>query len=371
MFMSCNPLLAGGVQEHILNLSNELRRIGHKVTIYGPKLKKSKFINYKEMGEKVYFSLPNGSQSNVHILSEFDKPEEIFTEKKFDILHIHEPYIPFAAWNVLEKSSIPTIATFHSAWDNESIFNIFNPFIPLFKDRFSLYADGAIFISKISFEKWKSMCDKRVSKHIIPNAVDTSLFEPKKTTNKMFQMLFVARIVKRKGLLPLLRAIKILKEKRLDFSLTIIGDGEEKEYNMNYIKKNKLKKYVKYLGEMRGNERLKYFKEADIFCAPYKNEAASISILEAVSSGLPVVGYKIPIFSDLLSDYPGKELLVDKTDAALAHALEKAIQNPKLIQSLKNWCLKKRETFSWTTVAKQTEDMYYQVLKKFAKKEVK
>lgn len=370
MVMSANPLQAGGVQEHILNLSKGLRKSGHKVTIFGPKSKKNIYSNYKTLGEKVYFPLPYGNHGSIHMLSEIDRPEELFAQGNFDILHIHEPYAPFAAWNVLEKSSIPTIGTFHTAWDNESVFNILNSFIPFFKDKFSSYTHGAIFVSKIACEKWKSMCDASVVKSIISNAVDTVLFEPKKTTNKIIKLLFVARIVQRKGLLPLLRAITLLKKKRLNFSLTIVGDGEDKERTMRYIKKNKLKKYIRYVGEVRGVKRARYFKESDIFCAPYVNEAASISVLEAVSSGLPIVGYRIPLFSDLLKDYPGKELLVEKTDAALANALEKTMRNPLLVQSLKEWCIKKRASLSWTTMTKQTEDLYYQVLQS-AKKEVK
>ena len=368
MFMSSNPTLAGGVQEHILHLSKQLRENGHSVTIFGPKPAKNRFAQYKAMGEKVYFPLPNGTQSNVHILGTTDLPETVFTQKKFDIVHIHEPYIPFAAWTVLEKSTIPIVGTFHTAWDNESFFNIFNSFVPLFKDRFSSFTDGAIFVSKITFEKWKPMCNKSVLKNIIPNAVDTSLFEPKKSINKMIHLLFAARLVQRKGLYQLLKALVILKNKGYRFILTVMGDGDEKNQDLNFIKNNKLQTYIRYMGEIKGAERSKYFKEADVFCAPYVNEAASISVLEAVSSGLVIAGYNIPIFSDLLKDYPGKELLTQKTDIALARALEKIMRDTDIIHKIKKWCIKKRETFSWITVAKQTETHYYQVLKKYEKK---
>lgn len=368
MFMSSNPLLAGGVQEHIIHLSRQLRKRGHTVTIFGPKPKKNRLMQYEVMGEKVYFPLPNGTQSNVHILGPNEKPEITFTQKRFDILHIHEPYIPFAAWSVLEKSSIPIVGTFHTAWDDESFFNLFNSLIPLFKDRFSQFTDGAIFVSRITAQKWKSMCNKTVIKQIIPNAVDTSLFEPKKSINEVIKLLFVARLVHRKGLLPLLRALTILKKKGLYFSLTIIGDGDEKKLDLEYIKTNKLKKYIRYLGEIKGDGRSKYFKEADVFCAPYVNEASSISVLEAISSGLPVVGYNIPIFSDLLKDYPGKYLLADKTNEALARALEHIITHREQIEKIKKWCMMKREKFSWLTIGKQTEKLYYQVLKKHEKK---
>jgi len=367
MFMSSHPTQAGGVQEHVLYLSKELRKNGHSVTLFGPKPKKNMYVDYRAMGEKVYFPLPTGNHGNVHILSNSDLPENVFIKKKFDIVHIHEPYIPFAAWNVLEKTLIPKIGTFHTAWDNESAFNILNPFIPLFKDRFSSTTQGVIFVSKITQEKWKSLCSRTVIKHIIPNAVDTSLFNPKIHINKKIKLLFVARMVHQKGLYQLLKALCILREKNSNFTLTVIGEGDEKKSNMLYVKKHKLGRYVHFLGEIRGEEKARHFTDSDIFCAPYVNEAASISVLEAISSGLPVVGFKMPIFSDLLKDYPGKELLVDKSERALAKALEKIIINPVLIQSIKSWCLTKRDTFSWTTVARQTEDIYYQVMRKCEK----
>lgn len=362
---SSNPALAGGVQEHVIALSGELRKRGHSVTVYGPKPKgKALFSHYRHIGEKVYFPLPNGTHSNVHLLTEEDKPEMLFGEKKYDILHIHEPYIPFAAWNVLEKIKIPVVGTFHTVWDNESFFNIFNQLIPLFSALFSTYTQGAIFVSNICYEKWHSLCNSSVIKKIIPNAVDTTLFVPKKKENKKVGLLFVARLVHRKGLMRLLRAINILRRTHPDFTLTILGDGDEREEDFEYIRTHKLGKYITYLGEVTGKKRASYFKEADVFCAPYTNEASSLSVLEAVSAGLPVVGYNIPIFSDILKDYPGKNLLVAKNDEALADGLSKIMTDGTLRASLKQWCIEKRSTFSWQTIARQTEELYYQVIQK-------
>jgi len=363
MMTSSNPCLAGGVQEHVLSLSSELRKKGHTVTVFGPEPKgKTLFPHYKTLGEKVYFPLPNGNHGNIHLLREQDKPELLFSKNKFDILHIHEPYVPFAPWNVLEKIKIPVVGTFHTVWDNESLFNIFNQFIPLFSALYSSYTHGAIFVSDICYEKWHSLCNSRIYKRIIPNAVNTNLFVPKKKRNKKVELLFVARLVHRKGLKRLLEALCILVKTTTDFSLTIIGDGDEKEEDMMFIRIHKLKKYITYLGEITGKKRAQYFKAADIFCAPYTNEASSLSILEAISAGLPVVGYKVPIFSDILKDYPGKELLVEKNDVALAKGLEKIISNEQLRNSLKDWCRIKRNSFSWETVADETEKVYEHII---------
>lgn len=365
MMTSSNPSLAGGVQEHVIALSNELRKRGHSVTVHGPKPKgKLLFTHYKHLGEKVYFPLPNGTHSNVHLLTENDKPEVLLNPKKYDILHIHEPYIPFAAWNVLEKNKVPVVATFHTVWDNESFFNIFNQLIPLFSTLFSNYTQGAIYVSTICYEKWHTLCNSSVMQRIIPNAVDTSLFVPKKRKNKKVALLFVARLVHRKGLLRLLKALTLLKKSTLDFTLTILGDGDEREEDFEYIRTHKLGGFITYLGEVTGKKRAQYFKSADVFCAPYTNEASSLSVLEAVSAGLPVVGYNIPIFSDILKDYPGKSLLVSKNEEALANGLHRIITDEALRTSLLQWCMVKRNSFSWQTIAKQTEELYYQVIQK-------
>lgn len=362
---SSNPALAGGVQEHVIALGKELRKRGHRVTVFGPKPKgKSLFTHYRNLGEKVYFPLPNGTHSNVHLLTEQDKPQLLFSPKKYDVLHIHEPYIPFAAWNVLEKIQIPVVGTFHTVWDNESFFNIFNQLIPLFSTLFSTYIRGAIFVSTICHEKWHTLCNASVIKRIIPNAVDTTLFTPKKHKNKKVSLLFVARLVHRKGLMRLLRALTILKKTRKDFTLTIIGDGDERAEDFEYIRTHRLSPFITYLGEITGKKRARYFRDADVFCAPYTNEASSLSVLEAVSAGLPVVGYNIPIFSDILKDYPGKKLLVAKNDEALANGLATIIADSELRSTLSKWCSIKRNSFSWQTIAKQTEELYHQVIHK-------
>lgn len=364
MFTSSHPGKAGGVQEHIFYLSSELRRRGHVVDIFGPKPVNNRFTNYHILGNKFMIPMPAGNDGSIHMLREQDLPERLFSDTKYDLLHMHEPYIPFAGWSVLERARIPIVSTFHTAWDDESIFNIFNGLVPLFKEQFSLHSRGAIFVSKITFEKWGEICDDTVFKQIIPNAVDTDLFRPKsKETNTPVRLLFAARIVHRKGLLKLLEALILLKKKGVPFHLTVMGDGEDRTNSLEYIKNNNLKPYITYVGEIKGEKRAKYYSNADIFCAPYVNEAASISVLEAVSAGLPVVGFNIPIFSDFLQEYPAKDLLVKKDPKMLAHALEKLIKNPARITTIKKWCISKRIHFSWKKIADQTEIVYEHIVK--------
>lgn len=367
ILFSSDPSAAGGVQEHVYYLSQELRNRGHIVDIFGPKSKPNQLKNYTPIGTGVEVPIINGNIANILLLEPQLDVDKILIDNMYDIIHVHEPYIPFAFWSIMSKLKAPCVTTFHTAWDDSSIINFINGVIPFFKDTFSKYVRGAIFVSKITQTRWKSLCDSTVKQRVIPNSVDTDVFVPKnKRTDALVQLLFVARLVHRKGLFQLLEAVKLLKEKGLKFTLTIIGDGKEKYKMLDYIKSNRLATHVQYLGEIKGTKRAQYYKKADIFCAPYRDEAGSITILEAISAGLPIVGFTNELFKETLKDYPNKKLLVKQNNVQqLAKAIEFLLKNEEEIDRIKQWCLEKKKEFSWEVVAQKTENLYYELIESY------
>ncbi|MCX6730430.1 MAG: glycosyltransferase family 4 protein [Candidatus Roizmanbacteria bacterium] len=291
MVMSSNPAIAGGVQEHVLYLSAYLRKMGHTVNIFGPEGIDHRFTHYKSISTIIDIPIPGGTYTYINALKIPLDLSSVFSKKKFDLVHIHEPNIPSAAWTIIDQLKMPMVTTFHTAWDDVSILNLVNGVIPLFKEQFSRVVQAAIFVSSVTRARWKDICSSSVFQINIPNAVDTLSFKPKQSINTVPNILFVARLVSRKGVLHLLRALEIIKKDKIPFTATIIGDGKEKEDVLEFIKSHKLKKTVHYLGELKGSKRFKYFSAADVFCAPYVNEAAPLAILEAISAGLPIVGF--------------------------------------------------------------------------------
>lgn len=365
MCFSADASTAGGVQEHVFHLSRSLMARGHTVHIFGPEKPALPYENYHVSNRSFPVPLPNGNQGSVSIgIDQNSTIGKQIDKKHFDICHIHEPYVPFFLWQVAQAVTVPKVASFHSGWDKDSLANMLNPILPFFKDTFSQYIDAAVFVSRISKKRWESMCSKKVVQEIIPNGIDHRIFYPiKKGQNTHVNLLFLARLVSRKGLEYLLKALVKLPSSYLSkIQLKIIGEGPERRWLEQYVKGHKLKTNVHFLGEIIGEKRVLYYQQADVFCAPYVDEAFAITILEAMACGCAIVGFKNEAFREVLKDYPGKVFITRPKDInELVKSLKKIIDDVEKRNHLSTWCLNESKKYDWDMVAEKTEKIYRKI----------
>ena len=104
--------------------------------------------------------------------------------------------------------------------------------------------------------------------------------------------LFVGRISKNKRIDNLIRTFYFLKKYEQNIKLYIVGgdwEGIKKELE-NLVYKFKLEKNVFLVGEKRGKELLKYYKEAKFFVSASEYEGFGISVIESMAAGcIPIV----------------------------------------------------------------------------------
>lgn len=364
MLLSYDPSQTGGVQEHIHLLSHSMQDLGHQVDIYGPDKNIYEFINYHSIAKSIRIPIPNGSWSNITIEKQDMKELMVeFNKKKYDIVHIHDPYVPFVGWEIMKKTQSKKIATFHSAWEKRSIIGIINPFINLFQDTFSTIFSGTIFVSKIVKSRWKELSGKKVKQIIIHNAVDKIFFPLKKKTTSEINLLFLGRLVEKKGPKYLLKSFNKIVKKYPKIKLIFVGDGPTKKSLEKYVKKKNLENNVTFAGQIIGQNRVEYYQKADIFCAPYNDEAFGITVLEAMATGTPIVGFNNSAFKEILKGYPYPDLLVKSKDSdKLALAIEKLIKNKDKRLRISSWLINESKKYSWKKVAEETEEFYYKIL---------
>jgi phosphatidylinositol alpha-mannosyltransferase len=359
-------LKPGGVKTHIFGLDKEFRKKGIKTKIIAPRRE-----NYENYGKNVIllgtsFPLPfGGSQSDFAIHFNSEAIDETLKKEKFDVLHFHNFSFP-ASFQILEKSEALNILTFHANIEGSDFLKNFPIFLYILKQVVNWKIDGIIGVAPLALEVFKNYPGPKI---IIPNGVDTKIFNPKNLKIKKFQdgkinILFVGRIEKRKGLIYLLRAYKILEKKFNNIRLIVVGEGELKEKAEEWTRDNHLKE-VHFEGKKVGKELASYFATCDIFCAPsIFGESFGIIILEAMASGLPVVGFANRGYSEFLKGKKGEDfLVVSRNYKNLAKKLEILIENKKLRKEVSKWGITEAKKYSWSKISSQVLDFY-----KFCKK---
>ena len=116
---------------------------------------------------------------------------------------------------------------------------------------------------------------------------------------KTIKILFLARLVKEKGIYELIDAFTNLHNRYSNIELTIAGDGEELE-RIKQITEDI--ENIKIIGHIEGEEKIAYLKNSHIYCLPSYAEGLPISVLEALAFGLPVITTKVGGLADFFQD---------------------------------------------------------------------
>ena len=114
--------------------------------------------------------------------------------------------------------------------------------------------------------------------------------------NHVPHILWLTNIMKTKGIMEFLAALKILKDKGVKFQVDFIGgltkemSGDEFDTALTMMGLNGCSAYH---GPKYGDEKYAFYRDADIFVLPSYTEALPVSILEAMQFGLPVVASNV------------------------------------------------------------------------------
>lgn len=118
-------------------------------------------------------------------------------------------------------------------------------------------------------------------------------------------ILYAARFCEQKQPLIFAQVIKILADRGHDFVALAVGDGPDKDDLVYFIKKHKLEKRIRLIGAVEPDRMKKLFQASDIFFLPSKWEGIALSIFEAMSCGLAVVGADVGGQSELVDENSG------------------------------------------------------------------
>jgi len=357
----------GGVVNHILALYDQLAGMGHEVKIIAPA---SHAVGSDERFLHIGRALPfpvRGTTIRISMsLRLASRIKEVLAREKFDIIHLHEPFMPMLCSAVLRFSDdAVNIGTFHACHGSPG-YNFGWPIsrIMLQKRRRKLL--GKIAVSRVAKEYAQKHVPGEYS--IIPNGIDLGHFNPEVPPIKRFRddklnILFVGRLEKRKGFDHLLKAYSQVKKEIPRCRLIVVGPGIRFRHKYEKYVRNHNIPDVVFAGMVSYDELPRYYQTADIFCSPATGrESFGIVLLEAMALGKPVVATNIEGYASVMTS--GKEglLVTPKDDQELARALKILITDEPLRRRMGERGLTTARQHDWSKVARRVADYYVEML---------
>jgi len=356
----------GGVNEHVRFTYEAMTRMGHDVWIITSKYGRERESEGHVIRLGTGWAAPtNGSIGRVTLGLRFKRQaRELLARHPFDILHFHEPLVPFLSPTMLDASQTVNIGTFHAFGGFSPSYWIGQRFAGGLADKL----DGRIAVSGAArhFINRYFPGDYR----IIPNGVDLDHFTGAQPYEELrdgtLNILFVGRFEERKGLIDLLKAYHRLRKRKVDARLLVVGDGPKRREYRRFVGLRGIRD-VEWLGRVSDDEKVRYFASADIFCAPNTGqESFGIVLLEAMAAGVPIVASDIHGFKRVVERNVQGLLVEPKNHRALAAALYALARDPDLRHQMGEAGRARAPEYSWDRVTEQIVDFYYETRERVA-----
>jgi colanic acid/amylovoran biosynthesis glycosyltransferase len=256
-------------------------------------------------------------------------------QKYYDIIHCHFGMHGLIAMYMKQLGAIkgPILVTFHgydvNGWPkqygSQSYQELFN------------YADQFTANTRYTAQKAINLsCDPERIK-ILPVGVNLDLFPYQERAlypEKKIEILTVGRLVEKKGIAYSIRAMKVLKEKELDFRYRIIGEGPLRDQLQQLISDLGLENQVFLLGGLPRDQVIKLYQETDLFVLASvtaqngDQEGQGLVLQEAQAMGIPVISTLHNGIPDGVKHGETGFLAPEKDSQSLADYLLHLIQNP-------------------------------------------
>jgi len=358
--------MPGGVNDHVGSLYRVLRARGHDVRIITSShgLQKASEGDIIRVGKG--FSVPfNGSMGTITLSPTYlAQMRAILERERFDVLHYHEPFVPFLSLVTLTLSTSVNVGTFH-AFGGLSISYEFGKrmlghYAGKLHGRIAVSPAARHFISRYFPGEYK----------IVPNGVEPGRYQRAvpiaRYRDGVPNILFVGRMEPRKGLIHLLRAFRKLQRDGVRARLLLVGTGPGEREARRYVLTRQLDD-VEFLGRVSEAQKAQLFRTADIYVSPATGrESFGIVLLEAMSAGAPIICSDIHGYRGVVRRERDGILVEPGNADALAASIRRLIDDPTLRAQLSRAGEERAQLFTWERVGQAVEEYYGFVIRRLA-----
>lgn len=360
IFTESYPPLVNGVSTSILMLEHALTKLGHEVFIITVSDNKKDYV-LENNGH--ILRLPSVNLANCYdykMTSVYPiKAVNMIKKMNLDVIHSNVEFtVGIFARVVSEQLSIPLVHTYHTNWEDYTHYITKNKKIlddickKLLKYLVVFFEDKTvtelIVPSNKIYNLFKDKYKFTKNIHIIQTGIETSKFYKEnfnqKDINSLkkklgikkkdFVVMTVSRLAKEKSVDRIINNHKELVKKYSNMKLLIVGDGPDIDKLKDEAKSLGVSDSVIFTGKVPLNDIPIYYQLGNVFVTASKSETQGLTVVEAISSSLPVVAVKDDSFvNSVIEDFNG---FVFTDDEKYINSISKLYEDKDLYNRLSN-----------------------------------
>lgn len=222
-----------------------------------------------------------------------------------------------------------------------------------------------LFISDYNRRLLKRPTSAKDKAALIYNPVNATFFDIEVTSMKVNRLIYIGSLIKRKGLMDLLKTLKILNYQKVNFHLDIVGGVVEASYAQeldDFIANNSLSESVKLHGWLSQRDIIKLYEQVQILVLPSYQETLPVCISEALAAGRIVVATNVGGIAEMIENGVSGFLYEKGDITALTRILSDLYLNTTAYKLISGQARKRaQQKYEPKNIAQQTLHFYKQV----------
>jgi phosphatidylinositol alpha-mannosyltransferase len=355
-----------GVQQYVLAVGTWLAAQGHDVHYLVGQTLRTDVPQAHSLSRNVRVRF-NGNRMSIPLPASKRKLRTFLKAEKFDVVHVQMPYSPFLAGRLIKLLGDKTVlvGTFHVAPQSRTV-HVANRALAMLNRRTLQRFDHIMSVSTAAQDFVRSTLG--VESEVVPNAIDLEPFlnaAPLPQYENVKTIVFVGRLVERKGCQHLLHAVKALKHlpNAPKFQIIVCGRGPLEASLKKYVAENGLDDVVYFAGWIAEADKPRYVASADIAIYPSTGgESFGIVLLEGMAAARGMtLGGDNEGYRSLLIAHP--EVLFDpKDEVQLATTLAALLEDNKARAAAHEWQRAFAKQYDISVVGKELLRVYTSAL---------
>lgn len=285
-----------------------------------------------------------------------------------DIIHVHQEFgVGIFGRSVATAFDIPLVTTYHTTYEDYTHYvNFFN------SERIDSISKKAVQGLSKTFTKKSDIVIAPSNKtkemligygienkiEVVPTGLDLERFQINQSSESEIKaireecnistdqtvFIFVGRIAQEKSIDMVIKAFKIIKDRKLKAKFIIVGEGPDHKMLLKFVKDLGLEEYICFTGLKASDKVPAYYHSADAFISASTTETQGLTYIEALASGLGIFAREDEVLKDLVIENKTGYFFEDEKE--LADKLETFITSKNTKEDIRENAINVSKSYS-------------------------